>query len=156
DSTQVNKLFPALSSELTGLYVSGGGRVDGRVLRNATLTAAVIHGTEHRRDSVLAIESLRGKEWKVTTTQETTDVDRVDRAAGASTPELLLPLGVNCPVSPQRGRITRVHLRGVNTSPRPTFHPYTANYMPPFDDGRNAVGATRESDSSYDPRITAA
>ena len=156
DSTQVNKLFPALSSELTGLYVSGGGRVDGRVLRNATLTAAVIHGTEHRRDSVLAIESLRGKGWKVTTTQGTTDVDGVVVAAGARTPELLLPLNVNCAVSPQRGQITHLHLRGVNTSPWPTVHPFTANYMTPFDDGRIAVGATRESDSGYDPRITAA
>src|SRR5699024_1261437 len=44
DSTQVNELCPALSTVLTGLYVSGGGRVGGRVLRNATWSAAVLRG----------------------------------------------------------------------------------------------------------------
>ena len=155
DSAQVNELFPALSPELTGLYVSGGGRVDGRVLRNATLTAAVIHGAEHREDSVLAINPLKGTGWAVTTTRGTTDVDAVVVAAGARTPELLLPLNVDCAVIPQRGQITHLHLRGANTSPWPTVHPFTANYLTPFDDGRIAVGATRESDSGYDPRITA-
>ncbi|WP_209325075.1 NAD(P)/FAD-dependent oxidoreductase [Brevibacterium renqingii] len=156
DSTQVSELFPALSSELTGLYVSGGGRVDGRVLRNATLTAAVILGTEHHEDSVLAVEPLRGAGWRVTTTRQSTDVDAVVVAAGARTRELLLPLDVDCAVNPQRGQITHLRLRGVNTSPWPTVHPFTPNYITPFDDGRIAVGATRESGSGYDPRITAA
>src|SRR5699024_10597946 len=71
-------------------------------------------------------------------------------------PELLLPLDVNCAVSPQRGQITHLNLRGVNTSQWPTVHPFTPNYMTPFDGGRIAVGATRETGSGYDPRVTAA
>ena len=85
-----------------------------------------------------------------------TDVDAVVVAAGARTRELLLPLAVDCAVNPQRGQITHRHLRGVNTSPRPTVRPFTPNCMIPFDDGRIAVGATRESGSGCDPRITAA
>src|SRR5699024_4227817 len=103
DSTQVNALFPALSSELTGLYVSGGRQVDSRVIMNATLTAAFIHGTEHNEEMVLAIEAIRGKGWKVTKPKETTDVDGVVVSTDARTTELLLPLNVTCAVSPQRG-----------------------------------------------------
>src|SRR5699024_2994754 len=53
-------------------------------------------------------------------------------------------------------QITQLNLRGVNTSQWPTVHPFTPNYITPFDDGRIAVGATRETDSGYDPRVTAA
>lgn len=155
DSAQVNDLFPALSPGLTGLYVSGGGRVDGRVLRNATLSAALVLGTELRTDSVIAIEQFRGGGWRVQTMRGPIDVDTVVVAAGARTPQLMLPLNVRCAVSPQRGQITHLRLRGVNTSPWPTVHPFTPNYMTPFDDGRIAVGATRESGSGYDPRVTA-
>ena len=156
DSTQVNELFPALSTELTGLYVSGGGRVDGRVLRNATLSAAVLLGAEHCEDAVIAINPLGDTGWRVQTMRGPIDVDSVVVAAGARTPELLLPLDVNCAVSPQRGQITHLNLRGVNTSQWPTVHPFTPNYMTPFDGGRIAVGATRETGSGYDPRVTAA
>ncbi|QUL80262.1 FAD-dependent oxidoreductase [Brevibacterium sp. SMBL_HHYL_HB1] len=154
DSTQVRELFPPLSSGLTGLHVSGGGRVDGRVLRNATLTAAVILGSDHHEDSVRSIEPLAGNGWRVRTTRGTMDVDAVVVAAGAKTPDLLMPLGVRCAVTPQRGQITHLRLRGVNTSHWPTVHPFTPNYMTPFDDGRIAVGATRETGSGYDPRVT--
>src|SRR5699024_11591050 len=72
DSTQVNELFPALSTELTGLYVSGRGRVDGRVLRNATLSAAVLLGAEHCEDAVIAINPLGDTGWRVQRSEEHT------------------------------------------------------------------------------------
>ncbi|MFF8773562.1 NAD(P)/FAD-dependent oxidoreductase [Kitasatospora sp. NPDC015120] len=155
DGARARELFPALAPGLGGLFVSGGGRVDGRVLRDATLSGAVASGARHLVDPVVAIEPS-GAGWRIRTTTVNLDADAVVVAAGARVTGLLGRLGLRVGVSPQRGQIVHLELRGVNTSPWPTLHPFAEHYMTPFDGGRIAVGATRETGSGFDPRVTAA
>lgn len=156
DSARILELFPVLAADLQGLFVSGGGRVDGRVLRDATLSGAVALGARQLTDAVVELETLGDAGWTVRTTTERLRFDAVVVAAGARTTELLNPVGVRVPVSPQRGQIVHLSLRGVNTSPWPTVHPFGHHYMTPFDGGRVVVGATRETGSGFDARVTAA
>ena len=155
DGARAQELFPALADGLTGLFVTGGGRVDGRVLRDAALSGAITHGAHHLVDSVVGLEQ-NGSAWTVRTTTTTLEVDSVVVAAGARISDLLGVLGMRVGVSPQRGQIVHLSLRGVNTSPWPTIHPFADHYMTPFDGGRIAVGATRETGSGFDARVTAA
>jgi D-amino-acid dehydrogenase len=129
--------------------------VDGRKLRAALLRAAGRHGAElvqawatvvPRKDSAPLVHGagvpLEG--------------DAVVVAAGAWSSALLAPLGCEVPVEPQRGQITHLRLDGVDTSDWPSVLPSTGHYLVAFEGGRVVVGATRESGSGFDPRVTAA
>jgi D-amino-acid dehydrogenase len=84
------------------------------------------------------------------------EADAVVAAAGAWTPELLAPTGVSVDVEPQRGQIVHLGLPGTDTSRWPVVLPGTDHYLLAFDDSRVVVGATREVDSGFDYRVTAA
>ena len=77
-------------------------------------------------------------------------------AAGAWAPELLEPLGVPLAVAPQRGQITHLRLEGADTEAWPIVLPPGSHYLLAFEDSRVVVGATRETGSGFDHRITAA
>lgn len=82
--------------------------------------------------------------------------DAVVIASGAWSRDLLAPAGTDMPVTPQRGQITHLKLEGVQTSAWPTVNPLSDHYVVAFDNGRIAVGATREDGTGIDPRVTAA
>ena len=76
-------------------------------------------------------------------------------AAGAWTNTVLERLGERVPVEPQRGQITHLRVQA-DTREWPSVHPVAPNYLVCFDDARVVVGATRETGSGFDPRVTAA
>ncbi|MCV5403990.1 FAD-binding oxidoreductase, partial [Escherichia coli] len=54
---ETKKLFPALSEEYSSVHISGAARVNGRLLRNALISAAKKHGaTFIKGDAVLVHE----------------------------------------------------------------------------------------------------
>src|SRR5699024_8103429 len=72
------------------------------------------------------------------------------------TNRVLHHLDLSVPVAPQRGQITHLRLPDADTSRWPTVHPLSHHYLVPFDEGRVVAGATRETGSGFDPRVTAA
>jgi D-amino-acid dehydrogenase len=150
---EVRALFPPLAPDLEGVFVSGGARVDGRTMCAALLAGAAHHGAESvaGRASLLPATSP-----SVEVDGRVFEVDDVVVASGAWANELLDPLGVRLAVAPQRGQITQLRLDGVDTSGWPSVHPLSHHYLVAFDDSRVAVGATRETGSGFDPRVTAA
>jgi len=151
---EVRALFPPLAPELEGVFVSGGARVDGRTLCAALLAGAMRHGAEVvtgvarlvPRAADAPVVEVGGRRW---------EADDVVVAPGAWVNETLGPLGVRLAVAPQRGQITLLRLDGVDTSGWPSVHPLSHHYLVAFDDSRVAVGATRETGSGFDPRVTA-
>jgi D-amino-acid dehydrogenase len=81
--------------------------------------------------------------------------DAVVVAAGAWTDDLLAPLGVPVGVEPQRGQIVHLGVPGADTGGWPSVLPAGPSYLVAFEDGRVVAGATRETGSGFDPRITA-
>ncbi|WP_181272887.1 NAD(P)/FAD-dependent oxidoreductase [Brevibacterium oceani] len=161
DAAELAELFPPIAPDMTGLLITGGGRVDGRVLRDAILTGASQHGARFVADSAQAITPSGGKTagrgtWSVRTTSAMEDFDALVIAGGARSADLLDRLGHPVGIAPQRGQLLHLGLRGVNTSPWPTIHPLDHHYITPFDGGRIVAGATREDGVGFDVRATAA
>lgn len=150
DPDQARELFPALAPELGAVHVSGGGRVDGRRLRQALLTAAKSRGVEQIEGRAEVTE--RG----VVVEGQPHHADKVVVAAGAWSPEVVAPLGVRLPVAPQRGQISHFELPGTDTTAWPVVLPPSSHYLLAFPGSRVVAGATRETGSGFDYRVTAA
>lgn len=150
DNSAARELFPPLGEKYSALHIAGGARVDGRSLREGLLTAAETLGA-HLIDGTASLDAAAGVHVDGTAV----DADAVVLAAGAWTNALLEPLGVRLPVEPQRGQIVHLGLDGVDTAGWPSVIPQTSHYLVSFDDSRVVVGATRESGSGFDVRVTA-
>lgn len=155
DAAGARRLFPALSPELSGLFIPGGARVDGRTLR-----AGLIHAARRQHTTVIggrARLACRGSSVSGVVVDDTAiEADAVLVAAGVWVNSVLQPLGNRLPLEPQRGQIVHLHPQQANTARWPTVHPLTGHYMVAFDDSRVVVGATRETGSGFDVRVTAA
>lgn len=154
DERQARAFFPPLAPGLHAIRISGGARVDGRRLRAGLLSAAQRLGAViqdgHARITVDAQGSCA-----VQVDDRMLAADAVLVAAGAWTNDVLQPLDYRVPVEPQRGQLVHLRLEGAETTNWPTVLPLADNYIVPFDAGRIVVGATRETGSGFDARITA-
>ncbi|PZF64471.1 FAD-dependent oxidoreductase [Curtobacterium sp. MCBD17_013] len=154
-NAEARRRFPPLAAGLDALFIEGGGRVDGRTLRDALLLAAERLGAVRRGGHVRSVRVVQGRPLVDVDGADTT-ADVVVVAAGAWSRDLLASTGAAVPVAPQRGQITHLRVEGVDTSAWPSVHPLSHHYLVAFDDSRVAVGATRETGSGFDPRVTAA
>lgn len=155
DASGARELVPPLAPGLQAVHVSGGARVDGRRLRAGLLRAAHHLGAVSRPRTARLAPSVSG--CVVSTDREDLEADAVVVAAGAWVDRLLAPLGCRLGVEPQRGQIVHLRVDGVDTSSWPSVVSMVEHhYLVAFDAGRVAVGATMETGSGYDPRLTAA
>ncbi|MEU8634152.1 FAD-dependent oxidoreductase [Amycolatopsis sp. NPDC048633] len=151
DSAQARELFPELAPGLSAVHLSGAGRVDGHQLRRALLSAA-----ERRGAKFVEGEVAFRADGTVTSASGPLEADSIVVAAGAWSRELLAPLGIDLPVTPHRGQISHFDLPGTDTSAWPVVLPRTSHYLLAFPGGRVVAGATREAESGFDYRVTAA
>jgi D-amino-acid dehydrogenase len=154
DGAQARELFPPLAPNLQAVLVPGGARVDGRRLRAGLLEAAQRNGARTIQGE--ARVEMRGGNPALYVGADPVAADSIVVAAGAWTNHVIAPLGVQVPVEPQRGQITHLEVRDAETKDWPSVLPVASHYLVAFDGGRIAVGATRETGSGFDPRVTAA
>ncbi|MEH7238601.1 NAD(P)/FAD-dependent oxidoreductase [Bacillus sp. JJ1562] len=151
---QAREVFPPLNKDLEALYVSGGARVDGSLLRDALKRAAQRNGAELVEGEAELVHEHE-KVIGVTVGKKTIFADKVLITTGAWAPKLLEPFGIHLNVNPQRGQIAHIKLPEKDTSDWPIIIPQASHYIVPFDDGRIVAGATRETGSGFDYRLTA-
>ncbi|GAA3578120.1 FAD-dependent oxidoreductase [Amycolatopsis ultiminotia] len=151
DPAQARELFPPLAPDLAAVHLSGAGRVDGRVLRRALISAAIDKGVQFVDAEASLLPGLR-----VRAGDEELTGDAVVLAAGAWSAGVAGPLGVPVPVEPQRGQISHFDLPGTDTSGWPVVLPRTSHYLLSFPGGRVVAGATRETGAGFDHRVTVA
>ncbi|MER7082573.1 D-amino-acid dehydrogenase [Saccharopolyspora kobensis] len=151
---RARELFPPLEHDGAAIHIPGAARLDGRLVRDAMRRAAVRHGARvvNGTAAIVADSAVRG----VRVDDVFIEADAVIAAAGAWSPQLLEPIGVQVRVVPQRGQITHLRLPGVDTANWPVVLPRSRHYLLAFDDSRVVVGATREDDAGFDHRVTAA
>ena len=152
-SDEAQARFPALRPGPATL-VEGGARVNGRLMAAALLRAAQRHGAEvihGAPDLATANGAIAGVRHQ----GRLHEADTVAVTAGAWAPALLAPLGITLNVVPQKGQIVHLRLAGADTSHWPVLQPMNAFYLLTFDDSRIVVGATRETGSGFDHRVTA-
>jgi D-amino-acid dehydrogenase len=151
---EAQRLFPPLRADAAAVYIGGAARVDGRKLAAALARAAVRQGTVVREGEASLAHGAGGVTG-ITLDGELLGGDAVVAAAGAWTGSFLQPAGLAVPVEPQRGQIMHIGLGGVDTSRWPVVLPgASGHYMVAFDDGRVVAGATRETGSGFDYRVT--
>lgn len=154
DPDDARRLFPPLRPDTAAVHVAGAARVDGRRVGAALRRSAERYGATFRSGTArLAVAA--GRVTGVDVDGTAVGADAVVAAAGAWTPELLAGTGVTVDVAPQRGQIVHLGLSGVDTSAWPVVLPQTSHYLLAFDDSRVVVGATRETGSGFDHRVTA-
>src|SRR6185503_9386875 len=154
-SADARALFPPLRPDRPALFVSGGARVDGRRLAAALQRAAAKRGVRPVSGSAELV--LRGNRASgVRVDGALIEADCVVVAAGAWAPKMLEPMGIPLPVAPQRGQIVHLRLPGTSTAGWPVLLPLSSYYLLAFEDSRVVVGATRETGSGFDHRLTAA
>ncbi|GAB3293863.1 FAD-dependent oxidoreductase [Epidermidibacterium keratini] len=151
---ETSAMFPPLRRDLAGIFVSGGARVDGRLLRAGLLQAAIESGAEVRHG--LARIARDGAGVAVDLGDDIERYDAVVVAAGAWSNAVLADLGFDLPLAPQRGQIVHLSLPGATTTHWPSVLPVASHYLVCFDGSRVVAGATRETGSGFDPRVTAA
>jgi D-amino-acid dehydrogenase len=152
---EARALFPPLRDDWSALHVAGAARVDGRRLAAALQRAATRRGmllVEH--EATLVTQGSRVTGVMAAGSGEI-GADAVVVCAGAWAPALLAPLGIRLAVEPQRGQIVHLRLPGVETRGWPVVLPFSDHYMLAFDDSRVVIGATRETGSGFDYRVTA-
>jgi D-amino-acid dehydrogenase len=159
DAGQARELFPPLRPGMGAVHIAGAARVDGRRLAAALVRAAARQGTTIRTGA--AELTYRGdRTTGITVTGVTVDgepvkADAVVAAAGAWTAAFAAPAGVTVNVVPQRGQIVHIGLDGTDTGRWPVVLPSaTGHYLLAFDGSRVVAGATRESGSGFDVRVT--
>ncbi|MCM3094186.1 MULTISPECIES: NAD(P)/FAD-dependent oxidoreductase [unclassified Cytobacillus] len=154
-AAEARELYPPLREDLEAVHVTGVARLDGRLLRDAMLNGAKRHGAV-----ILNGEGdLVSQNNKVTGVEVDGNViaaDAVIVTAGAWAKDLLAPLGIDLKIEPQRGQIAHLEVNGEDTSNWPVVLPESTHYLVAFDHSKVVVGATRETGSGFDYRLTAA
>ncbi|MGB3329774.1 MAG: FAD-dependent oxidoreductase [Thermomicrobiales bacterium] len=154
DTQAVREMFPAVRPEIPrAIHIPGAARVDGAKMRDAMLGGAVQQGVRRVHGPASLIvdgDTVRG----VMVDGERIEADTLVLAAGAWTNELIAPLGVGLPVAPQKGQIVHITLGDTDTSRWPILAWFQDLYMLTFEPNRVVVGATRETGSGFDTRMT--
>ncbi|MGO9141257.1 MAG: NAD(P)/FAD-dependent oxidoreductase [Streptosporangiaceae bacterium] len=151
---EAQRLFPPLRQGCPAVYVGGAARVDGRRLRDALIRAAG-RGQAVTRPGQATLACRAGRAAGVIVNGELIDAHAVVAATGAWTSSFLEPAGVSIAVTPQRGQIVHISLGSADTSRWPVVLPSASgHYLLAFDDSRVVAGATRETGSGFDYRVT--
>lgn len=152
-TAEARERFPPLANTHHALAYENGARVDGQSLTRALRNAGEDHGLETVRASAERIEP--GERVAV----ETANGDRYGGdaaviAGGVWSAAFADQLRIEIPVEPQRGQIAHFDCDR-ETADWPVVRGFRGHYPVPWPGGRVAVGATRETDSGFDPRTTA-
>jgi D-amino-acid dehydrogenase len=151
---EARELSPPLADVPGAIHIPGAARVDGDHLRAALLAAAAKRGAEVASGQA-RIVSAGAHAVEVEIDGETRGFDRVIVAAGSWSNEALAPLGVAVPVAPQKGQILHLDMGDRDTSRWPILGGFGSQYILSFAPNRVVCGATRETGSGYDLRVTA-
>lgn len=151
---ETQDLFPPLDESYGSIFISGAARVDGRAFRDALIRASKRKGVKFvQADAELNVE--RTKITGVKTDKGPLHADQVIVTAGAWAKELVLPLGEEFLVHPQKAQIVHLELPEADTGEWPVVMPPTNKYLLSFNGGRIVVGATHETKEKFDSRVTA-
>jgi D-amino-acid dehydrogenase len=149
------ELFPYLDEGLAGIYLSGAARLSGESVRSALLGAATQAGAR-RLSGAATLECSGDSLVGVRLDGDLLRADVVIVAGGAWSANLCRPLGIELGLEPQRGQILHLKVEETNTDSWPVIVPVLNDYyLLAFPDSRVVVGATRETGSGFDCRVTA-
>lgn len=150
------RLFPPLGDVLGAIYFRNAARVDGRLLARSIRSAAEQRGLTAVEGSVERLVLASGRAAGVFLGRDIVSAPLIAITGGAWSATFEEQLGLRIPVQPQRGQIVHLRVSGAETAGWTIVMGFRDHYMVPWPEGRVAVGATRETGSGFDPRLTTA
>lgn len=148
---QTRAMFPLLSAGRPAVHIAGAWRVDGGQVATALASAAAARGAVIKTGLAELVRRC-GRVAGVSVGGEVIEADVVVLAAGAWASTVLPPRMVE----PQRGQIAHFSVDSAGTGGWPVVLPAGhGHYLVAFDDHRVVAGATRETGSGFDYRVTA-
>jgi D-amino-acid dehydrogenase len=116
--------------------------------------AAARHRGATIRNGNVTLGVARDRVTGVVVDGEALEADGVVITTGAWTNRLIAPLGVSVAVEPQRGQILHITLGDTDTTRWPILGGTGSQYILTFGPNRVVSGATRETGSGFDVRLT--
>ena len=154
DPGDARKYFPALGELSGAIHASAASRVNGRLLRDALRSAAQRHGVHLLIGGAVPI-STGGPAIELRIGNTIVRATSLIVAAGAWSAAIARTLGFELPLFPQRGQIIHLDMPDAYTGDWPIVVGHSEQYLLTFRPNRVVAGATRESDSGFDVRMTA-
>jgi len=148
---EAKALFPPMRDDLTAYFVPGGARVEARKIAAAMVRAAITKGVRFTEGN--AEFTLRNGKGAVALDGQDLAADLVVLTTGSWANQMLGQAG-KISVEPQKGQIVHVQV-AADTSEWPVLLPEGPYYMLAFENNRVVIGATRETGSGFDYRVTA-
>ncbi|PSL48539.1 D-amino acid dehydrogenase small subunit [Salsuginibacillus halophilus] len=151
---QAAEEFPVLDEAYGAVRITGGGRVNGRAMRDALITGAKAHGARVLYGDAQPV--TRGTTVTgVDVDGENVEADAVILCTGAWMHEAMESLGYHFLIRPQRAQILHMDTGWEDSGHWPVIMPPSNHYMLAFDGGRIVTGATHENKVGFDARTTA-
>ncbi|RJT03312.1 FAD-binding oxidoreductase [Halococcus sp. IIIV-5B] len=147
--------FPPLADVRRAFRYDDAARVDGRTFEGALRRAGETHGLETRDASAERLVVENDSIEAVVVDGDRIETGRVVVAGGAWSAAFGDQLGISIPIEPQRGQIVHLDV-DADTTDWPIVSPFRGHYLVSWDDGRVAVGATRETGTGFAPHTTVA
>lgn len=141
-TTEIKRALPFISSQMQGVFVSGGARVDGHALIRDLLNTAKLHVNKQR-------VQLSQKERQLFVNGQAFDM--IVLASGAWLNQLIHPLGLTSVVTAQKGQLIELTVPNLPvTEKMPVVMPEGQRDIIPTGDHRLLIGATHENELGFD------
>ncbi|AOM82961.1 NAD(P)/FAD-dependent oxidoreductase [Salisediminibacterium beveridgei] len=150
----VQRQFPLVANGYQGVFVSGGARVNGRLLRDSLIHGAVANGAV-RIHGHAEVTPRGDHRFSVKVGHMDLFAENVIVTAGAWVNSLFKGKKLKMNIRPQKGQLIHLRLKGMNSDNWPVILPPKDYYVIPFEDGRMVIGATREDHKLFDTAATA-
>ncbi|GAY72993.1 NAD(P)/FAD-dependent oxidoreductase [Lentilactobacillus kosonis] len=144
-SADIMAMMPIVNCTESGIYVSGGAKINGQKLVDHLISAAESKGMSTIRKRVML-----SSDNEVTFDNNRIKFDSLVLAPGAFLKELLMPLGYKVDIRPQKGQLVDFKLADWDTDRLPVMMPESENDIIPFKGGIITIGATHENDQGFD------
>ncbi|EUJ32947.1 oxidoreductase, FAD-binding protein [Listeria floridensis FSL S10-1187] len=142
---EVKERFPFASPDYGAVFLSGGGKSKGALIRDALLQGAAFYGGKFVHASASLDSAGRlfadGKEVAY---------DKLVLAAGAWLRELLSGYGYEADLLAQKGQLLTLEFDGLEMNDWPVVLPPASKAIVPFAEGRLLLGATHEKEAEFD------
>lgn len=143
ETQQKNPLLKPLPS----LFISGGGRLDGREYLKHLTQLAMNKGVNLIKEPA-QLEKIDNA-WLVTSPNHQMNVDQVAVTAGPSIKPLLEKIGYSVDIRPQKGQLL-VYQTDFPSGQWPVVMLDGEADFIPFEDGKILIGATHENEAGWD------
>jgi len=150
---EVQNKFPYIDEKYKGLFIEGAARVDGRLLRDSMLQAAIQNGVK-MMEGKATLKYKNDSSTYVSVNNQVLEADQIIVANGVWMNEIFKPLQIDLNIQAQKGELIHLQIANKNTDSFPVIMPPNNQYMLSFAQGRIVIGASHHHVKELDTTIT--